>query len=812
MRYNQTSFLGGLAAQFNRVRPDVNSYPLLCNGRIRDDVVDPIRSPLEDTSVRAGLKQGITAVGSIIIVFVAGKAFYRDVSTTNSWRQVTGLNLDSTAAEVDATAIPASTINFKRSGPIDAVKFNNSSARETPEGILATEGITQPYLIYPVGNAIQARVTYTYDQWRETEDGMQREYVPIGRFPRFVGKKLFMAIRGSTGYLNRIAQSVSGRPLDFVMNINDETGDKEGDALTTCYSTGFDELTGLYAVNNMDSLISCTLRSADLISLDPTNTSFFGEPKLDHHNLFPVGIPNTRSAANLNGDIALITTPGIISFNATQQTKIAANSDPLSRQIQRLLAPVQTYGAAVEVDNYALFAVETKLGPGIVVYDKTLGETGRFVAIDVYAGVGAIKAFTKATTPEGERVFFITADDRLFEYNAGETRETCRFFMGDWSASDAKTAQKFDNICAVFVDVYEPTIVQVTEYVDQAPINRANYPALSATKTNGAVVPIPAALVDRPAAAYIHYQAPQKRSGLGCGAMIEWNTSAKLAFVTMETQLEVASPQTLATLYLRSSQEAAVTVKLAFCGNFEAGTVDPLLYRLPPETVVLGLGNQLYGNPTEQAALYATTLSRLVADHRFYSVGGAVDVDVDGGLVFRTKFGNGKRYGVYQFGSVDVFFFNVGWDTATIGTGATPWEPDGITATSRQGRWLQAALARSTARFKIVVLAFPPYGGDPVAAGYTDLRLPFRAWGATAVVSGYYGNYQRLIVGDLPYFVVGTGGKDPESVPANGTAQTYYQDGRNCAGFLTIEADAFNLTTAHVGVDGTVFDRFAINT
>ena len=38
------------------------------------------------------------------------------------------------------------------------------------------------------------------------------------------------------------------------------------------------------------------------------------------------------------------------------------------------------------------------------------------------------------------------------------------------------------------------------------------------------------------------------------------------------------------------------------------------------------------------------------------------------------------------------------------------------------------------------------------------MRWPFKAWGADAVLSGFYHVYERLLVDGLPYFVNGAGG------------------------------------------------------
>ena len=71
-------------------------------------------------------------------------------------------------------------------------------------------------------------------------------------------------------------------------------------------------------------------------------------------------------------------------------------------------------------------------------------------------------------------------------------------------------------------------------------------------------------------------------------------------------------------------------------------------------------------------------------------------------------------------------------------------EPDGNTSDSAQAQWLQAQLAASTATYKIVYDFDPPYSSSPGFES-ADLRWPFQAWGATAVISGHAHNYERLV-------------------------------------------------------------------
>lgn len=108
---------------------------------------------------------------------------------------------------------------------------------------------------------------------------------------------------------------------------------------------------------------------------------------------------------------------------------------------------------------------------------------------------------------------------------------------------------------------------------------------------------------------------------------------------------------------------------------------------------------------------------------------------------------NNERY--YDFVKGPVHFFAIDSD---------PNEPDGRNSSSVQAQWLQAQLAASTSRWKIVYFHHPPYSSGQHGS-QTTLRWQFKEWGASAVIAGHDHTYERLLVNDLPYFVNGLGGK-----------------------------------------------------
>ena len=135
--------------------------------------------------------------------------------------------------------------------------------------------------------------------------------------------------------------------------------------------------------------------------------------------------------------------------------------------------------------------------------------------------------------------------------------------------------------------------------------------------------------------------------------------------------------------------------------------------------------------------------------NRFFPSLGNHDYYTRNGEPYRVYFtlpGNGRYY---DFVRGDVHFFALDSD---------PAEPDGISPGSVQGRWLQAGLAASTARWKVVYLHHAPYSsgqhGNTVA-----LQWPYRQWGASVVLAGHDHDYERLMRDSLLYVVNGLGGR-----------------------------------------------------
>lgn len=179
----------------------------------------------------------------------------------------------------------------------------------------------------------------------------------------------------------------------------------------------------------------------------------------------------------------------------------------------------------------------------------------------------------------------------------------------------------------------------------------------------------------------------------------------------------------------------------------------------------------------------------------------------------------------YEFlkGPIHFLVYDSGFDNSQVNQQA-----DGNDVNSKQAAWLQAKLAMSTARFKIVFVHHPPFSSSlsainiPPLAGdgtisFPDLRLPFKDWGADAVISGHVHNYERLIASDgLTYICNGAGGQTGQDgkEPAlfNGTPQSISLVRYNSDyGAMKCRADCNTLTMEFWTRGGLLIDTCTLN-
>jgi hypothetical protein len=155
-----------------------------------------------------------------------------------------------------------------------------------------------------------------------------------------------------------------------------------------------------------------------------------------------------------------------------------------------------------------------------------------------------------------------------------------------------------------------------------------------------------------------------------------------------------------------------------------------------------------------------------------------------------------ERYYDYTWGPVH--FFVLDSDLA---------EPDGVSSSSVQGEWLKDRLAESTSPWNVVYFHHAPYSSG--LHGPSDwMQWPFKAWGASVVLSGHDHTYERLKVDGLTYFVNGLGGGSIYHFPSlyPGSQVRYNAD----YGAMLVEADAGQMTFQFFNRKNKLIDTFTL--
>lgn len=125
-----------------------------------------------------------------------------------------------------------------------------------------------------------------------------------------------------------------------------------------------------------------------------------------------------------------------------------------------------------------------------------------------------------------------------------------------------------------------------------------------------------------------------------------------------------------------------------------------------------------------------------------------------------------------------------------------------------QRAWLQAQLTASTADWQIVLFHHAAYSSGQHGST-TAMQWPFAEWGADAVIAGHDHIYERVVLGGIPFFVNGLGGKSLYSfgTPVPGS-QSRYNGG---FGAMRISADSEQMTFEFINTAGVVIDSFTTN-
>lgn len=193
-------------------------------------------------------------------------------------------------------------------------------------------------------------------------------------------------------------------------------------------------------------------------------------------------------------------------------------------------------------------------------------------------------------------------------------------------------------------------------------------------------------------------------------------------------------------------------------------------------------------------------------ENRFWPVLGAEDLDVDEGEVYKEYFsglpGN-KRYYDFVRGHVHFFMLNSG-----LNSDDEAIEADGSGAASHQATIIRGRIAQSTARWKVAVINLPPWSSNTNhTPGYTEFQW-LNGIGLDAVLSGT-GNYERLLIDELPVIAIGSSGGALQGFGAVATGSVLRDS--TSYGAVKGTADCDTLKFEFISRTGTVIDTLALS-
>ena len=481
-----------------------NQYRLALNLRTRFDVCSPVPSSVVDDAAPSGVKQAILTFGNYVLLFCAGKAYYK-LNGDLAWTQIEAFSMSTTAPRYWTVTVPVNITNYGRlAGQVitgttttgtDTTNTYGAVSANLPitqinvaagtfgnnAGLLVQDGVNQPQFIYIDANGvIQCRTTQSYSDWSFPLDADYnltgadaREYVPIGTYMAWSDSVLFIVDPTFT-YIYR---SVSGRPLDFVINV-DENGQAGGDARTTSYSVGVNGITAMKTMSGNTLFVAAGGASCFSVSFDKSNVAVkvFGEWTFERKPLFNANCITDRGIIDVagspdspnSGDSVFIDANGLRSFNAILQEQNEGRNSIFSATVQSLFDGIHQsakvnatstggWCAAINYDNYAIFSVLTTLGYVLVIYDTI---NNCYTAIDTQqVGNHAVKQFA-AINIDTLALYAITDDDRVVQlfaspdkYDAGTIR------LGAVCEQDPKKELKVTQVRAILSNITQDLTV-----------------------------------------------------------------------------------------------------------------------------------------------------------------------------------------------------------------------------------------------------------------------------------------------------------------------------------------------------------------
>lgn len=528
MKFLQQSFQGGYNRLLDTTRIQRNEYPFLQNGRNRFDVIETIKKPLDITSTLPdGNFQGLYAAGNFTLVFIDGRAYYRNYAVSGQFVAVADLALSPDVDKIYVELVPASTINLVRKNSSDTdvsagILYSGSTAT-SPSAVVVQDGINQPWIIQPNGIA---RITKKYTEWTPAAP----EYVPIGKQMLHHDGILYIVSPDGT----QIYRSVTGRPLDFMIKIDKDgnaLSEESGKADTISHKVSFDAITAIRWINTPTGAFFVSTSYNSYLVTPLYDNLIFGEPRFKNTLLFNTGAQNQFCLVDVLGDTALIDFTGVKSFNAAAQITGEGKNSPFSANVAHLFKDVQqSEPSCIEFDNYALFAVNTVYGQRVLVYDAL---SGRYVGLDNYTIEGTILQFASVKTNTERKLLAYTSANKLYELFGGTEREECAIYIGDFCSNDPQIMQKPIILFGVFIDAEESGTVHALCYTDRLAGNSYDSLVKEAVSSNTLPLEIPFGKSTNDRCKVFHVDLAQEAECWKYGFLISWDFDAKLSHLAV---------------------------------------------------------------------------------------------------------------------------------------------------------------------------------------------------------------------------------------------------------------------------------------
>lgn len=467
MEVAQQTFIGGANLLDVDTALADNQYRMLINGRQRYGEVLPIKRSVEEVFFNGMNVQGGISTGNVSIIFANGLAYYQ-IDGQAYWTQIADFEMDDVAPNIWSVVVPQSTRDYVRkrgdSANSPIVLTNDFKVAGNPAGIVVQDGINQPWLIEfnAVLQTFVARETKKYSDWSNRSlSPNDREYVPIGRQMMFVNQKLWILSQDKSA----LYQSVTGRPLDFMVNV-DVNGNKLpaealGGAATVSFNFDGDDITHISASNTADCLIYATAKRVRVIQLNYNNT-IFGEPTYSRTIEIEAGVVNQFSFTEVLGDAVFVDNDGVKSFNAVESIYVEGRNSNFSAQVSKLLKDIkQTETAIINHNNYTLVYCQTTLGKLIMVYDQL---RQAWVSFDLTTVTG-IKQFFVLKTGQTDTLFAV-CEHKVWRMYSSTSSEVCQLYPPS-IAVDGIAEHKGQSFKPIFRGCTVDGTLRVIEYVDE---------------------------------------------------------------------------------------------------------------------------------------------------------------------------------------------------------------------------------------------------------------------------------------------------------------------------------------------------------